>query len=351
MIVKINVRGWDFSMQTSKYKQLESSNTNFSLLRGLDLRQLLYEIENFYLIYRDTLNLSQNVTFAPEIEFEGLNHKFPSLKSLGLDGYKMNIDGSLSRGENGEINTPILRDSEKTWNDLGIICDYLLREQSDTCHSASCHINVGAHILGENIENWDLFCKMWAIYEPISYRFGYGDKVNERLTIREYASSRAIYIYKRKYLFNRKHCLSDLVYFCNLIDNSAVNLSHAINDTSKFYSGNRVEFKYPNATNDKVVLQNNINFNTKLLLSCSGIKIDREYINSKFNSLDPEYLYTMYYGEIDLKKALELVDLVFDNDLDKYYFLRQYLKSFELIFPSKTGIAVKKVAKRFTKKI
>ena len=34
------------------------------------------------------------------------------------------------------------------------------------------------------------------------------------------------------------------------------------------------------------------------------------------------------YNEINLKKAIELGDLIFDNNLDKVYFLRQYIKSF-----------------------
>lgn len=135
-----------------KSKRLEGSNTKLSSLRGLDLKQLIYEVENFYLYYRDFLNLDENVTFAPEIEFEGLKHKFPSLKSFGLVDFKLDKDLSLELGYNGEINTPILRDCKKTWDDLGIICDYLLNENADTCHNAGCHINVGAHIIGNNIK-------------------------------------------------------------------------------------------------------------------------------------------------------------------------------------------------------
>ena len=44
-----------------------------------------------------------------------------------------------------------------------------------------------------------------------------------------------------------------------------------------------------------------------------------------------------------LKKAIELGDLIFDNNLDKVYFLRQYLKSFEI------GNNTLEKAKQFTK--
>ena len=43
--------------------------------------------------------------------------------------------------------------------------------------------------------------------------------------------------------------------------------------------------------------------------------------------------YQIYsYNQIYLEQALELCDMIFDNNLDKIYFLRQYLKSFETTF-------------------
>lgn len=36
------------------------------------------------------------------------------------------------------------------------------------------------------------------------------------------------------------------------------------------------------------------------------------------------------YNLVYLNQALEFVDLIFENNLDKIYFLKQYLKSFEI---------------------
>lgn len=36
------------------------------------------------------------------------------------------------------------------------------------------------------------------------------------------------------------------------------------------------------------------------------------------------------YDEIYLEQALELCDMIFSNNFDKVYFLRQYLKSFQV---------------------
>jgi len=46
-------------------------------------------------------------------------------------------------------------------------------------------------------------------------------------------------------------------------------------------------------------------------------------VNKYFNDID-------CYSEIFLDQALELSDMIFDTNLDKIYFLRQYLKSYEV---------------------
>ena len=38
-----------------------------------------------------------------------------------------------------------------------------------------------------------------------------------------------------------------------------------------------------------------------------------------------------WYDEIYLEQALELCDMLFTNNLDKVYFLKQYLKSFQVL--------------------
>lgn len=45
--------------------------------------------------------------------------------------------------------------------------------------------------------------------------------------------------------------------------------------------------------------------------------------NGIYNDLD-------WYNEIYLEQALEVCDLIYNTNLDKIYFLKQYLKSFEV---------------------
>ena len=51
------------------------NNDFFSSFRGIDLRELIAYIENFDLVYRDSLNLPTWVTFGVEIEYEGIQKR------------------------------------------------------------------------------------------------------------------------------------------------------------------------------------------------------------------------------------------------------------------------------------
>ena len=68
--------------------------------------------------------------------------------------------------------------------------------------------------------------------------------------------------------------------------------------------------------------------------------IDARYKHNKKN-------YQIYsYNQIYLEQALELCDMIFDNNLDKIYFLRQYLKSFETTFRIDKLVKCKKFTKK-----
>ena len=62
-------------------------------------------------------------------------------------------------------------------------------------------------------------------------------------------------------------------------------------------------------------------------------EVDLELINKRHSELVengiPNNL-RAYNETINLKQALEFCDLIFTNNLDKVYFLKQYLKSFKI---------------------
>ena len=111
----------------------------------------------------------------------------------------------------------------------------------------------------------------------------------------------------------------------------AINFQN-ITDLTTFESYNTIEFRCPNASLNPVIWQNNLNLFVNLILK-SKENLDLDEIS--YQNRD--------YDGIDLKQALEFCDLVFNNNLDKVYFLRQYLKSFKI------GTRPYEMAKRFTR--
>ena len=87
---------------------------------------------------------------------------------------------------------------------------------------------------------------------------------------------------------------------------------------------NTIEYRLPNGTFEPVIWQNNVNMFLHLLDACNR-DLDEDYIKKRINRLEEIYDYNGY-DEIDEEGALNFVDQIFDNDLDKAYFLRQYYK-------------------------
>ena len=98
------------------------------------------------------------------------------------------------------------------------------------------------------------------------------------------------------------------------------------NNIDKCISGNTIEFRSANGTMNPIIWQNNLNFIVNFLLYAKGSKFDTKMILKRY--IETEYKFELY-DEIYLSQALELCDLIFNNNYDKVCFLKQYLKGFE----------------------
>lgn len=67
-----------------------------------------------------------------------------------------------------------------------------------------------------------------------------------------------------------------------------------------------------------------------MLLYSKSTRYNDDIIQNRRNINEDKYSKLSWYGEIYLQQALELCDMLFTNNFDKVYFLRQYLKSFEI---------------------
>lgn len=319
---------------------------NLSLLRGNDLLDLLEVVENTTIDYRDKLYLPPKLTFGVEIEYENVNRSSVKdfINNNNLSRWSSGRDSSLKTG--GEIRSPILKDDKRTWEELKKICTYLKDQNANTSRNAGGHIHVGAPVIGDNIKSWQIFLKLYMLYEHIFYRFFYGDKINGRPFIKKYAPPIAEELYSVLEEINGIESSQEIEDIVPGEKYYSINFGHLdffnLNDN---FENNTFELRCPNATSEEIIWQNNINTFARMLLSSNSRIINEDFLNYKLKGFKPDIESQILYDEIFLKEALEFTDLIYDCNLDKVYFLRQYIKSFEKGFPSSEAI----LAKRFIK--
>ena len=321
-------------------------NDKFSKLNNLELQELLKELDNFYLTYRENLNLPESVSFGVELEYQDIsNELIEEYLKNNLSTWKFVEEKTLENG--GEINSPIMFDKTNYWKELKQICDYLKQQEANVDVGASTHVHVGVQTLGSSIENWRKFLKTYMVYESILSRFFYGDKINPRKTLTDYASPISDVLYSEIEELNKITNVEDIQYIIPRRQFQSLDFRKVrFYDTDSMRNMNTLEFRSPNGTKEEIICQNNINTVTKLLLSPTKKLIDEEYLDYKLSNERISSItdYSLY-SQINLTLALEFVDMIFDNNLDKIYFLRQYIKDHKVNSNSNEIIHSKKFIK------
>lgn len=322
-------------------------NDDFIKLRGYDLQELIVQVENFFLEYRTSLGLPKDLTFGVEIEYEGiLKKKSDKFIKKEVPNWSSKLDGSLNSG--GEIVSPIMVDELKYWEELKLVCEHLTERGADTQHNAGGHIHIGTCILGKDIDAWRNFLKLYTVYENVLFRFIYGDKISARKKLYRYAPPIADELYKFLEEINRAEEVIDLAHlFFSMRRYFALNFCNVkFNNPATKYERNTIEFRSPNATTSAIIWQNNINVFAKMLVVSRKKIMNEDFLDYKLREEYMTYSENRYlYDYINLKNVLEFVDLVFDNNLDKIYFLRQYLKDFEDGYGFKSAVKAKTFVK------
>lgn len=293
---------------------------------------------------RKNIGLSKNDTFGIEIEFQdaNLNNLGKSIRENKLfKSWDFRNDISLFNGF--ELASSICTNDEVFWNDLDKMCS-ILQDNAKIGIDCGGHVHVGSHVIGGARESWSNFLLLWSIYENIIYRFTYNDYLTPRSNILKYASPMAEVFHDLLLSINDEN--NDLM---KLIVNSTPKKSSAIYfgnlvDFDKVLDMNTIEFRCPNGTLEAAIWQNNINFFIKLLKRCRANEIDSEFVLYRYENFK-KHSSIREYNSIQYDQALELCDIVFDSNIDKVYFLRQYFKDFTV------GEECMQKSKRFVKKI
>lgn len=330
----------DYKNKIFKYINA-NGNDKLSEYSGLDLQELLLLIDNYYLSLRNNLNLDKEITFGLEIELENtsLIDISRKMKNLNLkDTWHIEKDASLTDG--AEIISPILIDNCNTWKDLKKICLAVFNIASVDEKSGG-HIHVGTQALGNEYQSWLNFCKLWSTYENIFNRFLYGEYLNARLSLKKYAPPVAEKFKDVNKLFE---LVDDKFFIYTDQKYLGVSFFHVKNRDIK--EKNTIEFRSPNSSKNPIIHQNNINLLVKTLSYCKSSSFNDDIVSKRLISNCDYNLNLDLYNEIYLQQALELADLLFKNNKDKVYFLRQYFKSYEIADPR---IKQLQPSKKFTK--
>lgn len=314
-------------------------NDSLSNMKGKDLQELIYRLNKYYLEYRNKLNFDKNVSFGFELEFEYANalkieeELIELNKKELLDIWTLVSDVTLVNG--AEIDSPILRDDIKYWQDLRSVCN-IVKENAIIGNNSAGHIHIGTQVLGGRPTHWLNFMKLWSVYEKVIFRFLYGEQLTARSSLNDYASCM-----QKKFMdqyLNVKAMMKNMyISPISIISKVKFDRHEAVNfdNCNRSYLNeeldrNTIEFRCPNGTLEPVIWQNNLNLLVNILLYSKSKNYDDEKIDLRNCKNKDKYLELQWYDEIYLIDALELCDMLFNNNIDKIYFLRQYLKNFEI---------------------
>lgn len=315
-----------------------NDNTILSDLKDEDIKKVIESLDNYCLRLRNSIGNFPDDTVGFEFEFEDYDEnaiKKEMIKNNYFEeGYKLYPDGHDCQNNYFpyvyEVCTPILNLHNINWNRIKDLC-YILKRNSTIGNNCGAHIHVGAQVLNNKIDSLTNFVGMIIAYENIIARFLYGNFINERMSMHTYAPLVAKDWYDEYILFDKnyykKYSINSII---NILSdyyskNKFINLSN-VYKLGKEEVNNTIEFRGANGTLDPIIWQNNCNMIIKLMKYCNSTNFDKEKID---NRIEKKYSYLnnyKYYRSIDIKGAIELCDLIFTNNIDKIYFLRQYLK-------------------------
>lgn len=295
-------------------------NDSFSQFSKKDLEELKTQLSKNQLEYRNNLWFNGDATIGLEVEYENVNkHLVDDFVSENFLAWYSDYESTLNYG--GEIKSPILTGSPANWNELNKICLFLEEHDAVMNENAGGHIHIGSHLLKGNIEYWRIFLKMYMIYEKDLLKFLFGEMNEGRKSLYQYAPPMANTLYHDLETLNQCSSFASIYYQVLPKDrNEAINFSNVLILSATKRLNNTIEFRSPNASSKAIIWQNNVNTLVKFLLSVTKEEIDEEYL---------DYLLKEEPSTIpSLEDTLQFIDMIFDNNQDKIYFLKQYLKEF-----------------------
>lgn len=338
-----------------------------------ELIELFKRINSTPLRFRSSLNLPLSVTFGNEIEINSISlEKARVLTELFNDihGLEERYEVHYEETADSEIVTPVLVNEDKHWKIFYDMYSMLYETGATIAGNTSSHIHIGTHKINTP-GKLSLLLKTLVVFEPIIFKFGYGYNSMPRPLLKYRDENHCVFspimTPKRvrtfveqldRYERNSSAIMFD--YFKSFL-NTDLMFRPVFNfngfNFEKFEKGidednpreDHFEVRCFNGTLRPEIAQNNINLIASIVVAVVDDKIDKEYVLAEYERYkkkrydfdkkfakfltvkDGEQYNRMLDGfnKVKLEKALKLADMIFDTELDKCYFLKQYLKLFD----------------------
>ncbi len=322
-----------------------NDNLLLTKLSNQSLMDFLYLVNHYLLEYRDSLSLPENLTFGLEIECDKFNlkrvRKVINQKNQELattfNPWQITTDISVNKG--GEIISPILQDNHSSWYQVQSIC-YSLQKYAKIKDQAAGHVHIGTNIIGDDVNKLWQFLQLWISYEKVIYRFCYNEYLTARPRLIHFAcpiadllnahyETLAAMVQNNVPIEKLSQEIINILHrqpYNQVGRNEAINFNN-VKDYHSHIKMNTIEFRCPNGTLNPIIWQNNVNLFAHLLSSDNLFQADLVNTRRLQNKHQNNNLES--YQQIALTPALELCDLIFNQNIDKIYFLRQYLKNYE----------------------
>ena len=279
------------------------------------------KLRNSEITYKNILNLPKNLTFGIEIEYEKLKLIQAGRLLDKLKDNNPNLKGWINKCEvdicetnkynekmNGEISTPILTDKKENWESLKEVLTMLNNNGAIITDVCGGHVNIGIHILENNIDYYKNMILLWLLYSDYIRKFSFGEFKSLRKFGKLYFQS-----------FDKNLVLCELekeIKSIYELDSSFFDKHHELYlhrlYGDRIYRDDRIEFRLPNGSLSPSIWQNYVNFFAHFILSCKK-ELDREKI--------------IYDIKNNNSNIIDLINLVFDKESDKEDFLIQTLKT------------------------
>lgn len=269
------------------------------------------QLKNLPMQYRSKLTIPKNVNFGLELELDKVDFmEVRRLVSRYIGGdWNVRVDNSLTKLNNAEINSPVLRNNKNTWELLYKMSE-LLKQINPSYDICSFQINFDANLLKTDKDKIR-FLKLYAMYEDIIYRFSKGEDKEYRESLETYASP-IILALKGAIQYDDEAAIE---MFSN-------NKRYGV--IFKTINRDLIEFRTPNMTSNPILMQNYITFFYYLLKFATNKKYPKREIDEYIDKFYKIYLLEGY-ELLKTDKALKLSTVIFPHKQDQLSFMHQYL--------------------------